>query len=154
SATSAVANITVLTTNLVQNGSFETGSFAGWTLIGSPPVSGGFYNSVGSIWDTIHSGIYGAYLGDIQLASLSQAFSTVQGQCYLLGLWLDNPTSGANQYFTVNWTTKNAATNTVFSMVNPPAFSWTKLQSFVTATDTNSTLEIHAENDPGYFGLD
>ena len=40
------------------------------------------------------------------------------------------------------------------SLINAPPFSWTKLEFLVEATDTNSILEIQAENDPGYFALD
>jgi hypothetical protein len=157
SGTSAVVNVIVVT-NLVQNPGFETGDFTGWTLVGTPaPPLGGPYNTVPPSWTTSlvrHSGVYGAYLGDIQMASLSQTLSTVQGQYYLLSLWLDNPVSGTNQFFKVSWNTNTAATNVVLSVVNPPALSWTKLESLVLATATNTTIQIQAENDPGYFGLD
>jgi trimeric autotransporter adhesin len=152
--TSAVANVTV---SLVQNGGFESGDFTGWALVGSTPGSGGIYNGVmNSYWGllNVHSGSYGAVLGDIQVASLSQTLSTVPGQYYLLSLWLDNPTSGTVQQFNVNWNTNSAATNTLFSIVNPPAFSWTNLQFLVIATGTNTILQIQAESDPNYFGLD
>ena len=146
--------------SLVRNGDFEQGDFSQWTLAGTPnpddPRLG--YNQVRSSTPgfsfVVHSGRYMALLGDIQVATLSQALSTVPGQCYLLSLWLDNPSSGNNQVFRVNWNTAPAATNTLFSIVNPPAFSWTNLQFLVSATSTNTTLQIQAENDPNFFGLD
>ena len=89
------------------------------------------------------------FLGDIQLASLSQSPATVPGQYYLISLWVDNLESGTTEEFIVNWNG-----TTLYSVLNPAAFSWTNLQFIVTATGTNSTLQIQAENDPDYFGLD
>jgi hypothetical protein len=149
-ATSGVAN--VASAVFVQNGGFETGDFTGWTLVGTPDLPGGsFYNGVPQYWDrqVQHSGRYGAYLGDIQVASLSQTFWTSPGQGYLLSLWLNNPISGTNQLFSVGWNT-----NTPFGIINPPAFGWTNVEFFVMGSGPNTTLQIHAENDPGYFGLD
>jgi hypothetical protein len=143
--------------SLVQNGGFETGDFTGWTLVGNTTGSGNIYNAVESSssgYSVVHSGSYGAFLGDTQVATLSQALSTVPGQYYLLSLWFDNPTSGTVQQFILDWNTNGAANNPLFSMVNPPAFSWTNLQFLVCATGTNATLKIQAENDPSYFGLD
>ena len=155
-ATSAVLNVSIRT-NLIQNGGFETGDFRGWTLAGTPNNATGNYNSVVAPYSgtsAIHSGYWGAALGDIKVASLSQNVSTIPGQYYLLSLWLDNPVSGTNQLFKVNWDTNDAATNTLVSIVSPPAFSWTKLEFFVMAEATNVALQIQAENGPNYFGLD
>jgi hypothetical protein len=105
-------------------------------------------------FDVVHSGNFGAFLGDMQLASLSQTLATTPGQCYLLSLWLDNPVSGTGQQFMLNWNTNATDTNTLFSIPNPPAFTWTNLQFLVFATDTNTTLELRAENVAGYFGVD
>lgn len=101
----------------------------------------------------VHSGQYGAFLGDTQLASLSQEFNTVPGQYYWCSFWLDNPANGTGQHFLANWIT-DQTTDTVLNLLNPPALSWTNLQFLVRATGTNSTLDFEAENDPSYFGLD
>jgi hypothetical protein len=142
--------------SLIQNGGFETGDFTGWILSGDTVIGSYVYNAVESSssgYLVVHSGNYGAFLGDTQLASLSQSFVTVPCQYYLLSLWLDNPSSGTVQQFILNWNTRTT-TNTLYSILNPPAFSWTNLQFLVSATDTNTTLQIQAENDPSYFGLD
>jgi hypothetical protein len=143
--------------SVVQNGGFETGDFSDWTLVGAG-VSGNYiYNAVESVTsysDTVHSGNYGAFLGDTSLATLSQNLTTVPGQNYLVSFWLDNPVTGSGQAFQVNWNTNAASTNRVFSLASPPAFSWTNLALVLTATGTNTVLQFGAANPPNYFGLD
>jgi hypothetical protein len=156
SATSMVVSVTVVT-NVLQNGDFETGNFTNWTISGTPNTPSAAYNEVAYCawgYGVTHSGNQGALLGDIQVATLSHTLWTIPGQNYLLSLWLNNSSSETNQYFSVSWSTNSAATNTIFKMVNPPAFSWINPKFLVMATETNSTLEIQAENDRGYFGLD
>jgi hypothetical protein len=143
--------------SLVQNGGFETGDFTGWTLVGDTIVYYGhgefiIYDAVegtNSGYEVVHSGDYGAFLGDDRLATLSQTLATVAGQNYLISFWLDNPVSGSVQQFLVNW-----SGTTLYDVTNPPAFAWTNLQFIVTASGTNSILQFGAENDPSYFGLD
>ena len=137
--------------SLVQNGGFETGDFTGWTLVGDTTIGGNVYNAVETeaSFNVVHSGTYGAFLGDTLLASLSQNISTIPGQHYLLSLWLNNDASGTVQQFYVNWNG-----STLFHLLNPPAFSWTNLQFLVTASGTSTPLQFQAENDPSYFGLD
>jgi hypothetical protein len=101
-----------------------------------------------------YSGNYGAFLGDDQLATLSQSLPTVAGQYYLLSFWLDNPTSGSGQEFLVNWNTNGATANTLYGITNPPAFTWTNLQFIVPAPVSGTVLQFEAENTANYFGLD
>jgi hypothetical protein len=143
--------------SLVQNGGFEMGDFTDWTLVGNGTISNGrfgstIYNAVessSSYSSVVHSGNYGAFLGDIQLATLSQTLATVPGENYLLSFWLDNTTSGSIQRFQASWNGSN-----LYSITNPPAFSWTNLQFIVTAVSSSTVLQFGAENDPAYFGLD
>ena len=149
--------VLIVGASIAQNGGFETGDFTGWTLSGNTANGSTTYNAVESSssgYSVVHSGNYGAFLGDTQLASLTQSVPTMPGQYYLLSLWVDNPISGTVQQFKVNWNTNSSVTNTLFSLFNPSTFSWTNLQFLVRATQTNTTLQIQAENDPGYFGLD
>lgn len=147
--------------SLVQNGGFENGDFTGWTLTGDTAVFGPFgstvYNAVensASYPSVVHSGNYGAFLGDTQLASLSQTLATVSGQAYLLSFWLDNPTNGAVQRFLVNWIANGTSTNTLYDLASPPVLSWTNPRFIVTATSSGTVLQFGAENDPFGFGLD
>ena len=148
--------------SIIQNGGFETGNFNGWTLAGNSTIGTTVYNGVisaGSLsgnagTNFIHAGTYGAFLGDNQIATISQTVNTFPGQGYLLSFWLANPASGAVQQFVVNWNTNSPAVNRIYYLTNPPALPWTNITFVVTATGTNSTLQFGAENDPAGFGLD
>jgi hypothetical protein len=152
----------VVSVGIVQNGGFETGDFSDWTLVGSPNTGTTVYNEVvgvnsladGSGPNFIHSGNYGAFLGDTNLAFLSQVIQTVPGRSYVLSFWLVNPESGAGQEFLVDWNTNNATTNQIYFINNPGILSWENLTFVVQATDTNATLQFGAENPPDGFGLD
>jgi len=133
---------------LVQNGGFETGSFSSWTLNGSST-----YNIVTSTSSFVHSGTFGAALGQSgSLGYLSQTLITSPGQNYLLSLWLDNPSNryGATpNQFLVQWNG-----TTIFNQSNIPFTGWTNLQFIVTATDASSVLQFGFEDNPYYLGLD
>jgi subtilase family serine protease len=152
----------VVSVGIMQNGGFETGDFSDWTLVGNPNSTTNFLNGVvgvntlgdGSGPNFIHSGNYGAFLGDTNLASLSQVIQTVPGHAYLLSLWLDNPKSGAGQQISVNWNTNSTTTNQIYFINNPGVLAWQNLTFVVRATDTNVTLQFLAENPPDGFGLD
>ena len=152
----------VVAVGIVQNGGFETGDFTSWTLAGNTYVNGTLYNGVvssnsltdGSGPNFIHSGSYGAFLGDTNLATLTQTIQTVPGQNYRLSLWLDNPQTGSGQQFIVNWNTNTAGSNQIYLLNNPPVLPWTNLVFTVQATATNTMLQFGAQNPPDGFGLD
>ena len=147
--------------SLVQNGGFETGDFSFWSLSGTinnnsivEVVSSSNFNGY-----FVHSGTYGACLGDAgSLAYLSQILPTTPGQAYLLSFWLDNGFfSGGvtpNQ-FVVNWNTNSPNVNTIFNQTNMAALNtWTNMTFILAATGTNTTLQFGSRNDPAAFGLD
>lgn len=145
--------------SLVQDGGFESGSFCHWTLAGRTTTNFGAYifNGVESphpAYNPVHSGNYGAFLGDSTLAVLYQVMPTCPGQKYLLSFWLKNPTGGSGEQFEVNWNTNGTATNTIYYALNPAAFAWTNFNFVLAAAGTNTTLQFGAENQPNYFGLD
>jgi hypothetical protein len=138
--------------SLVQNGGFETGAFTDWTLVGNTVIRNTIYDAVlNSSYGlaVIHSGSYGAALGNVRLATLSQTLTTTPGENYLLSFWLDNLASGSGQEFLANWNGAN-----LYFVTNPPAFTWTNIQFIVSSPGSNTVLEFGAQNSSSYFGLD
>jgi hypothetical protein len=148
----------------VGNGGFETGDFTDWTLIGDPtldfPLAGddvdvagtsALYGEPDEIF--VHSGLYGAYLGEYpDTGSLSQAVATTAGQQYLVSFWLTSvPYEGSTvpNAFAAIWNG-----SALFSQTNLDAFGWTNMQYVVPATSASTTLEFDFDNVPGAFGLD
>jgi subtilase family serine protease len=157
------ALVALADTSIIQNGGFESSGFDIWQLTGDGVIGNNTYDAVvspgyfgdGSETNFIHSGTYGAFLGDSpQIAILSQTVNTFPGQGYLLSFWLANPTAGPVQQFLVNWNTNSPATNRIYYLTNPPVLPWTNLTFVVTAAGTNTTLQFGARNDPQGFGLD
>jgi len=145
-----------LSDNLLVNGGFETGDFTGWTLVGTPNSYSTVYNEVSTEanFDVVHSGIYGAFLGDQIVATLSQSVPTIPGQLYQLSLWLNNPIGGSPQYFAVKLNTNTSAPNTLYSITDPDAFGWTNLVFTQYASDTNMLLQFASQNAPNFFAVD
>jgi len=85
------------------------------------------------------------------LAYLSQDIPTIAGQPYLLSLWLDSPNVNPTipNDFLVQWNG-----NTLFNSTNMGAFAWSNLQFIVTATSSSTILNIGAQDDNYYLGLD
>jgi hypothetical protein len=148
---------------LVGNGGFETGDFTDWafsgstndnfviaaddTVIDGDPVFSGVND-----WQFVHSGLYGAFLGQIgSLATISQTLPTSAGKPYLLSFWLTSiaETGTTPSGLEVSW---NGAT--LLNETNFSAFGWTNLQFIVSATSASSTLQFAARDDNGGLGLD
>ncbi len=142
--------------SLVQNGDFETGNFADWTLDGDAGSYDFVDNGENVTLIAPYSGNFFAAFGEVgSLAYLSQTLPTVSGQPYLLSLWLNSPDADEcyPNEFSVTWNG-----DTMFDQVNiPPIYDdggWTNLQFIVTATNDASLLQIGGRDDNYYLGLD
>lgn len=148
----------------VGNGGFETGDLTDWNYAGdtnlifalaSDDVDVAGTNALDGEADIlfVHSGIYGAYLGEYpDEGSLSQTVVTTAGQSYVVSFWLTCvPYQGETtpNDFTAKWNG-----STLFAQTNLDAFGWTNLQFAVPATTSRTTLEYDFSNVPGAFGLD
>jgi hypothetical protein len=137
--------VSLLVGQLIQNGGYETGNLACWTLTGSSSMTSVATNST-----VVHSGAYGLGLTTPGAwVYLSQSLPTVPGQLYSVSLWLNNSELTAPNGFTLSW-----AGNTVANYTNLPAVGWTNLQFILSATDTNTVLQIGLLNYYSYVGLD
>ena len=154
----------------VGNGGFETGDLTDWTLLGSPELVFALAADDVDVAGTaalpgqpdelfVHSGLYGAYLGEYSWngypaeGSLSQAVATTANQQYLVSFWLtcvsDNQGTTAPNDFAAKWNG-----STLYTQTNLGAFGWTNLQFVAPATSTSTPLEFDFNNVPGAFGLD
>jgi hypothetical protein len=148
----------------VGNGGFESGDFTNWNFVGSTnlvfalaaddaEVAGTNVLAGAADAQFVHSGLYGAYLGQFPAdGSLSQAVATRPGQEYLVSFWLTSVASQGSTTpndFAVSWNG-----STLYAQTNLGAFGWTNLQFAVPATATSTTLEFDFDNVPAAFGLD
>jgi subtilase family serine protease len=154
----------------VGNGGFETGDFTYWQMTGDTnlvfalagdDVDVGGTNALASWPDDlfVHSGLYGAYLGewnwegDPDIGTLSQTVATIPGQPYIVSFWLtsvsDKDGDTTPNYFAAKWNG-----STLYEGTNLPAFGWTNIQYTVPATNGITTLEFDFNNVPGAFAID
>jgi hypothetical protein len=132
---------------LVVNGGFETGDFAGWTV--TPAASGStvfVYGGPGPHW-----GNYAAWFGATGATpdTISQVLPTVAGRVYGFGFWLRHPIDPENE-FTVTW-----GGTTVLHLVNSPAFRYRQYGPFkVVARGPNTVIAFSGREAGSWYLLD
>lgn len=130
-------------TELVVNGDFETGTFAGWTKSGNNSLSDVISNTVTSnhsfVWRNGSTG---------SLAYISQNLATVAGGSYSLSFDVYN-TATSNTIFEVDF---NGAK--VYGFTNE-VHNWSHITlNGLSATGALTELKFGARNDPSFLRLD
>lgn len=149
-ATSITVTPVLVYLGLVENGGFETGDFTGWDLFGGDTKDNFVTNTINGVYP--QSGDYFVVLGSsgTNLSYLSQTLATTAGRRYVLSLRLDGPDGLGPNEFLVSWNG-----TTLFDETNIPLIiGWTNLQFAVSATVTNTVLELGFRDDPSFLGLD
>jgi PEP-CTERM motif len=134
--------------NLLNNGSFESGDFTGWTTGGNFQATsvtfGGFYAYAGA-----EDGTWYAVMGPVGSdGTLSQTFATTVGAQYTFSFWFasvgDNPSD-----LSASWDG-----NTLLSLTNPnTGAAWTQFSFTETGTGSD-TIQFSFRDDPAYMALD
>jgi hypothetical protein len=151
--------------NIVQNGDFETGTFAGWTVnaasgdpwqvestgsgygIGSP-FAGTYFASTGCVGATCITGT-----ADEQ-ASLSQVLTTVAGDVYTLTFEFSTFGNGAPNELDVLWNGTSVLDLGPGGTLGPISTYTLYTVTGLSAPTTSSTLTFLGRQDPSYDGLD
>jgi hypothetical protein len=138
---------TAFATNLLTNGSFESGTLTGWTDIGDGVV---LANGPFSYYSAAEDGTWYLALGPVGGdGTLSQTFSDTAGQHYTFSFWFasvgDNPSD-----FSAYWD----GGTPLLSLTNPnTGAAWSEYSYSVTGTGSD-TIQFNFRDDPAYMVLD
>ncbi len=134
--------------NLVNNGSFETGDYTGWTTGGNfeftQVVTGPFYVYAGA-----QDGNWYSTQGPVGSdGTLSQTLATTSGAHYTFSFWL-NAVGDDPSDFSASWDGTS-----LFSQTDPnTGGNWT-LESFTVTGTGSDTIQFSFRDDPAYTALD
>lgn len=137
-----------ISANLIVNGDFETGTFAGWTTTPAPVGSEFFVGPVPPAHDTLGA-TFGATGPDFD--SISQTFVTTPGALYDLSFFyqVEEPASPPNNGLRVLFNGVVVYEN-LNSISGFSTFTFTQLQ----ATGSTTTVEFQGRNVAGFDYID
>ena len=146
--TASLAGVMSAQANLIINGGFETGDYAGWTF--TPATSGSVFLVTSDLTGYgNHSGNFVANFGAVggQDDTLSQTVATTPGGSYVFDFWL---AANASSSMTVSWDR-----NTLLQISNGGPFGWTHYSYDVVASGNFTDLTSFAgRNAPSWIALD
>jgi hypothetical protein len=133
---------------LVFNGGFETGSFAGWTQSGNTGFTG-VASSQGEGGSIAHSGTQAAFFGPVgSTGSITQTLSTVAGQTYDVSVWVKNG-AGAPNFGSLTF-----GGTLLGSLTDAPASDYTNYVFSAVAASARTDLTFSFRHDPSYWYVD
>jgi PEP-CTERM motif len=130
---------------LVQNGGFQTGTFAGWTQSGNTGFTG-VSNGAGN------ASTFGAFLGPVgSIGTLTQMLNTVAGQTYTISFDYRNLQAAATNTFQVLF----GGVQIYASGAGGFPSAYTTFSGFTgTSTGAQTALVFNFRQDPSYYYLD
>lgn len=131
--------------NLVNNGSFETGNFSGWTFSGNTntaqvyATNNGFGNFAAS-FSAI--GVYD---------EISQTLATTAGERYRISFWVNNREPGPES-LQILW--ENSVIHDPQPLATTGENQWVNVVLFATATTNGSQFKVRSFDTPHFLGVD
>jgi hypothetical protein len=145
-ALGTIGSVAFADTNLLTNGSFQTGDFTGWTQGGNEGATG-VSNDFDGYTGEDADGFF-AFLGPVGSdGTLSQSFSDVSGDSYAFSFWYNaNGTTPSD--FSAYWDGTQ-----LLSLSNASTDGWVNYTFTETGTGSDG-IQFDFRDDPAYDALD